>query len=244
MKSFITLCCLAFASILAAQSADEAAIMELCLKDTKAYVERDFAAWQSCWHQSEQSSILHTPGNIHLGWDSIYSAMKEDYEAATEPRSFTPSHSNFFFNIQGDRAYVTFEQAMASKFTMGGAPAFVNKTYEVRNLIKVDGKWKIFNQVTAPLQHEGRPQDDVENFLQVHGILMNAERTEEAVKIAALMADLYPEHPMGHWGMGYHAFAQQDKAGALKYLEKAMSMFDDAVPPGLQALYEQAQALE
>lgn len=243
MKSFITLFCLAFASILAAQSADEAAIKELVQTDVEAYIQRDFATWESLWHHSDQATMLGTSGTYVQGWDSIRSGMKETFEAATEPRPVTPSHSNFFFNIRGDQAYVSFLQTMTSDISMGGEP-LVDKTLEVRNLVKIDGEWKINNQMTAPLRYEGRPQDVIDRLRMVASTLMGAERVEDATKIFALMADLYPEHPMGHWGMGYLAFAQQDKAGALKHLEKAMSLFDDTIPPNLQSLYERAKALE
>jgi ketosteroid isomerase-like protein len=243
MKSFITLCCLAFASILAAQSADEAAIKELVQTDVEAYIQRDFTTWQNLWHHSELATMLGTSGTYVQGWDSIRSGMKETFEAATEPRPFTPSLSNFFFNIRGDQAYVSFVQTMTSDITVGGEPR-MNKTLEVRNLVKIDGEWKICNQMTAPLRYERRTQDAVDRLNMVANMLMGAERVEDTGKVFALMADLYPEYPLGYWGMGYLAFAQQDKAGALKHLEKAMSLFDDTIPPGLQSLYEQAQALE
>ena len=243
MKTFITLFCLAIASLLTAQSADEAAIKELCLTDTKAFVARDFATWQSCWHHSDQASLLLTAGARQQGWENVRSFMKKGYEAATEPRPVTPSHSNYFFNIQGDRAFVTFEQAMTTHATIGGEP-LVSKTYEVRNLIKVDGEWKIFNQVTSPLRHEAREQDIIEYLNLAWNGLEKMERREDAVKITALLVDVFPDRPIGYWRMGSLAVEQKDKASALQYLEKAISLFGDGVPPGLQSLYEQAKALE
>lgn len=244
MRSFITLCCLAIAGVLTAQSADEAAIKKAIQMDAEAWIQRDFATWKSLWHHSEQASLLNTgTGNTTQGWENIQAGMKTYFEASTEPRPFTASHSNHFFNIQGDHAFVSFEQATTPKFTVDGWSP-VNKTFEVRNLVKVDGEWKISNQVTAPAQHEGRPQDVADHLRLASSMLMDAERVEDAAKIPALVAELYPDLPMGYWGMGYYAFAQKDKANALKHLEKAMSLFDDAVPPGLQSLYERAQALE
>jgi ketosteroid isomerase-like protein len=243
MKSFITLFCLAIAGVLTAQSADEAAIKELVQTDVEAYVQRDFSTWESLWHHSDQATMLGTSGTYVQGWDSIRSGMKETFEAATEPRPVTPSHSNFFFNIRGDQAYVSFEQTMTTDLTIGGEPRR-NKTLEVRNLIKIDGEWKICNQLTAPLRYEGRPQDVIDRLRLASGTLLEAERIKDANKILALMAELYPDEPMGYWGMGYLAIEEKDKASALQHLEKAMSLFDDAVPPNLQALYERAQALE
>lgn len=244
MKTFITLCCLAIAGVLTAQSADEAAIKKVIQMDTEAWIQRDFATWQSLWHHSEQASILTVgSGDRTLGWENIQPAMKDYFESGTDARPITFNHSNHFFNIQGDQAFVSFEQATTPKFTVGGWSP-VNKTFEVRNLVKVDGEWKIANQVTAPALHEGRPQDVMDHLRLASGVLMDAERVEDAAKIPALVAELYPDAPSGYWGMGYYAVEQKDKASALKHLEKAMSLFDDAIPPGLQSLYEQAEALE
>lgn len=231
-------------SIAVFAQADEAAIKKLCSTDTQAFLDRDYDTWESCWHQSDKASMLITgSGNNHQGWEAIQKAMDTYYENNSEPSKSTFSNDNFVFNIQGDQAFISFEQTIIDPSTVGGN-AGKSKTNEVRNLIKVDGAWKIYNQVTSPLIHEKNDENVITHLRLASQMLFQMGRKKEGTKIPEIVADFFPDRPSGYWGMGFYAFVNKDKANALKHLEKAMSLFDGDPPPGLVELYESAKKLE
>lgn len=226
-----------------AQSA-EAAIKQVCLKDTEAYIKRDFEAWKSVWHQVDNASMLITGEGYNLkGWKAIEEAMKDYYINNPAPSKDILSNANYVFNIQGDQAFLSCEQTMTSAETVGGKTRSW-KTYEVRSMIKVDGQWKIYNQVTSPLTHEKSDQNVVDHLRLASQMLAQMGQMEAAAKIPKMTTEIYPKTPAGYWGMGFFAFAQKDKASAIKHLEKAMSLFDGDAPADLKALYEEAKKLD
>ncbi|MEN0049478.1 MAG: hypothetical protein AAF806_20630, partial [Bacteroidota bacterium] len=233
------------ASLLFAQSAEEVAIKALCLKDTEAYMQRDFEMWKTAWHHDESASMLITDMGRHAqGWDAIRDGMKEYYDNNPTPSKNKLSNANYVFNIQGNQAFVAYEQTMTLPLTVNGGEVWQDKTYEVRNLIKVNGEWKIYNQITSPMVHEKHVNNVLSHLVEASMMTAQLENVAGATKIAELVAELYPNLPNGHWGQGYYAVQRKDKAAAMKHLEKAMSTFDGEAPEDLKALYEQAKALK
>lgn len=90
-----------------------------------------------------------------------------------------------------------------------------DKTYEVRNLIKVDGEWKIYNQVTSPMVHEKHVNNTLVHLVSASTMMAQLGNTVGATKTAAM-----------------------------KHLEKVMSTFDGEAPDDLKVMYEQAKALK
>lgn len=245
MKTVFTAIFIAFTSLLFAQSAEEAAIKALCLKDTEAFMQRDFETWTSIWYHDKSASMLSTGSDFnHKGWKAIKAAMEKYYKNNPTPSKDKLSHDNYVFNIQGDHAFVAFEQTMTFPQTVDGGKKWKDKTYEVRNLIKIDGEWKIYNQVTSPMQYEKNDQNVVTRLITASMMMAQLGNVEGATKTAAFIAELYPNLPNGHWGQGALAIQRKDKAAAMKHLEKAMSTFDGEVPEDLKALYEKAKALK
>lgn len=245
MKTVFSAIFIAFASLIFAQSTEEAAIKTLCLKDTKAYMQRDFETWKTTWHHDASASMLITDMGRHAqGWNAIQEGMKGYYEDNPTPSKSKLSNANYVFNIQGDQAFVAYEQTMTLPMTVDGGKKWEDKTYEVRNLIKVDGEWKIYNQVTSPMVHEKHVNNTLFHLVSASMMMAQLGNTEGATKTAAFIAELYPNLPNGHWGQGWYAIQRKDKAAAMKHLEKAMSTFDGEVPEDLKAMYEQAKALK
>ncbi len=141
--------------------------------------------------------------------------MKDYYDNNPAQVKETLSNANYAFNIQGDQAFLSYEQTMTSAETVGGKTRSW-KTYEVRNMIKVNGEWKIYNQVTSPLVYEKSDENVVDHLRLASQMLAQMGQMEAAAKIPKMTAEIYPKTPAGHWGMGYFAFAQKDKANALK----------------------------
>ncbi|MEM8528637.1 MAG: hypothetical protein AAGG68_28620 [Bacteroidota bacterium] len=245
MKTVFSTIFITFTSLLFAQSAEEAAIKALCLKDTEAYMQRDFETWKTAWYHDESASMLITDMGRHAqGWDAIRDSMKEYYEENSMPSKSKLSHDNYIFNIQGDQAFVAFEQTMILPLTVNGGKKWQDKTYEVRSLIKVNGEWKIYNQVTSPMVHEKDVNNTLFHLVSASMMMAQLGNVEGATKTAAFVAELYPNLPNGHWGQGWYAIQRKDKAAAMKHLEKAMSLFDGEAPEDLKALFEQAKALK
>ena len=244
MKTLITAVFIVLTTGLIAQPAEEAAIKKVCLTDTQAFMKRDFETWKTTWHHVDHATMLATgPGLNAHGWEAIEAGMKSYYQDNPTPSTDILSNANYVFDIQGDHAYVHYEQAMTSPYTVGGK-ANVSKTYEMRNMIKVDGEWKIYHQVTSPMVHENSKSNVIYHLASAGGILRDMDRIKDGAKIPQLAAEIFPNIPSGYWGMGVYALWQKDKAHAIKHFKKAMSMFDGEAPQNLKNLYEQAKELE
>jgi ketosteroid isomerase-like protein len=85
-------------------------------------------------------------------WDTIgamYKTFMEENPEPIEDLEFT--HTNVHLQIHGDGAWVVYEQHL--KGNAEGEP-FSSTTREVRFLARIDGKWKLVYQYSAPLSPE------------------------------------------------------------------------------------------
>jgi len=241
----IGLLCLFSMTSLFAQSADEAAIREVIEKESEAIAQRDFTAWKSCWHQDENSSLVTVQNGWNLqSWDTIQKQIKTFFENSPAVPGRKTTLDQFMINIQGDRAFVQYEETVNNPWTFNNGKRWVLKYFNVHNMLKVDGQWKNVNVMSA-LSRTGLNQINVaRHLLDASQILAQIDRMDEATKIAAMTAELFPDTPAGYWGMGAFAIQQKDKSEALKHLQKAASLFDNEIPPTLKNLIEAAKQME
>jgi hypothetical protein len=121
---------------------EEAAIRTVCEKETKSWNNRDADGMIACHANKPYSLMLVAEsGNVH------YTKAKSELENELGMRELVnkmgePSGDNFLnygyvIHISGTSAFVHYDQKVKSK--MG----FETNFHEVRNLEKIDGKWKI-----------------------------------------------------------------------------------------------------
>ncbi|MDN3690091.1 nuclear transport factor 2 family protein [Cyclobacterium jeungdonense] len=148
MKTTFTIALFLIGSVLYAQSSEEAAIKAALFAETTAYMNRDYEDWASHWDSSREVSFLVTNmGMRENNWDKISSSMKADMESNSNPIQATLETSDFDISVTGKQAFVVYVQNMKS-----GNEEY--KTYEVRNLRKVKGQWKLAAMVSSKIGDE------------------------------------------------------------------------------------------
>lgn len=148
MKATITFAFVLLSGLLFAQTAEENAIKETLESETTAFMDRDHEAWASYWDQEGDVFALVT--NLQWksdSWEEINQMLKDAMTENPEPIEAELQSSDYYFSINGDRAFVTYDQTFKSK-------DMESKSYEIRNLRKVDGQWKIATMITSPMPTE------------------------------------------------------------------------------------------
>jgi hypothetical protein len=131
----------------AALEREKAAILDVIDRQSAAFWAKDFDRWADTWVHApyvRRVGWSASGGVVSVeGWDAIGARMKknmtDDPTPNLTPAKLVREHLNF--RIQGDIAWVTFEQRGVAtgdtKFDMPGL------SYEIRILEKHDAKWKV-----------------------------------------------------------------------------------------------------
>lgn len=236
--------CLAISSSLFAQSADEAAIKEVCYQEQMARSQKNFDATQSYWQHVDQASLLAPNFNVNLqGWAAIEESFKTNFANNPEPDYGQISQYDHIIHIEGNRAFVQYKEDVVFSTSVQGEP-FTIKYAEIRRMSKVDGQWKIINMISAFNTGEMRPADAVVQLRSAALALSAQDRIEEAAQVGLLMSQFFPGHPLGYVVMGEAAMKQKDKAKALQNFEKAATLIEDESHRWIQNMIEAAKKLE
>ena len=138
-----------------AQSKDEEAIKAVCEKETQSWNNRDAEGMISCHANKPYSLMLVAEsGNVH------YTTAKSDVENEKvirelvkmmgKPNGDTFKNSGYVFRINGSSAFTYYDQMVTTK---DGKEDYF---HEVRNLEKIDGKWKIIYVGAVAFKPEGK----------------------------------------------------------------------------------------
>ncbi len=122
---------------------DEAAIRAVCEKETQSFINRDADGMIACHANKPYSLMLVAEsGNVH--YTKAKSELENEVGMRELVRMMGESNGEAFLSygyvihINGTSAFVHYDQKVKSK---NGQET---NTHEVRNLEKLDGKWKIF----------------------------------------------------------------------------------------------------
>ena len=109
-------------------------------------MNREYDAWAAQWDSKNEVSFLVTNAGFRSdSWEEISKSMKEDMENNSNPIKATLETSDFDFSVNGNQAFVIYVQNMK----LDGQDY---KSYEVRNLHKVKGKWKLAAMVSSKIE--------------------------------------------------------------------------------------------
>ena len=144
---FLIICTASFVAI--AQNAptnesDEEAIKKLCIKETDAYVKRDFNAWANCYVDAPTTSLILTnngdPGSMSesTGFQKIAKGMKEWMVVSPQSEIQVLDRSSWIIKINGNMASVSYSQF--NLMVKSGAKI---KSKELGVVEKINGAWKI-----------------------------------------------------------------------------------------------------
>lgn len=237
MKTVFSLFLIALTTILSAQTADEAAIKKVVDAETNAWLDRDADALLSHWTQTKNNSFLVITADQVLradNWEDIVASTKEGMKNSPEPMKATLTSSDYIFAIHGDHAYVTYTQEKKSSERM-------SKTHEIRNMLKVNGQWKIESQATTVNTLHFSEENARNHMIQTGWMLHQMKEYERSLIIAKAYTKAFPDSTVGYRGGGSTYMDMGDKDGAIKMLEEGVERFPE--DEGLKELLEKAKAM-
>lgn len=125
------------------QSKDEEAIKAVCMKETQSFINRDADGMVACHVNKPYSLMLVAEsGNVHRMTAKSDAenekSMRELITTMGPPNGETFVNSGYVVHINGMSAFTYYDQVITTK------DGIKTNTHEVRNLEKMDGKWKIF----------------------------------------------------------------------------------------------------
>lgn len=136
------------------ETPDEAAIIEVCFRETWGNHRGDPDLWADCWLQTDYSSLTGVLWEAGLftwtGWPAIDAGVRPDVEArATGRLAHAPfRHAGHQIRISGDMAWARFTETNWLELD-----SHSNTGYEVmqyRVLERHDGRWKIAHLIFLP----------------------------------------------------------------------------------------------
>ena len=138
-----------------AKSKDEEAVKAVCEKETKSYINRDAEAMLSCYANKPYSLVLVAEsGDVHYSGAKSEleneKSIKELVKIMGPPNGDTFQNTGYVIHINGTSAFVHYDQEVTAKD--GTRTNF----HEVRNLEKMDGKWKIIDVGAVTFKPEGK----------------------------------------------------------------------------------------
>jgi hypothetical protein len=125
-----------------AQSKEEEAIKTVCEKETQSFNNRDADGMISCHANKPYSLMLVAEsGNVHYTTAKSTSdsekSIKDLMAMMGPPNGETFLNTGYVVHINGTSAFTYFDQEVTAK------DGTKTNFHEVRNLEKMDGKWKI-----------------------------------------------------------------------------------------------------
>jgi tetratricopeptide (TPR) repeat protein len=208
-----------------AQSADEDAIKKALQAETEAFLRRDSNAYKALWIQDPKVSrtfVTHGYTQAAIGAESAnkgtFALMMEN--PAPVVASF--KNDNFLFRIEGNMAYVEFDQILAPNDGTQKPMRF----REHRIMLKQDGQWKLANQVDiVPESFTATDSTAIENDLNATGYkLLAAKRIQDAVEVFKVNVKLHPQAWNVYDSLGEAYVAAGNKELAIRNYEKSLQL--------------------
>ncbi|MEM8528000.1 MAG: hypothetical protein AAGG68_25385 [Bacteroidota bacterium] len=237
MKIVFSLFFIALTTFLSAQTADEAAIKKTVEAETNAWLDHDFDALISNWTKTENNSFLIiTEGQVLRAnnWEEMVTSTKKGMKNNPKVMNYDLSTSNHTFAIHGDHAYVTYYQERTS-------PERTVKSHEVRNMLKVNGQWKIESQATTVDTYHFSEDNARNHMIQTGWMLHQMKEYDRSLIVAKAYTKAFPDSPVGYRGGGSTYMDMGDKQGAIKMLEEGIKRFPEN--ESLKKLLKEAKAM-
>jgi len=207
-----------------AQSADEASMKAVVQAETKAWIDRDAAAWSATWlHDASASRVIVQAGSYTTakGWENIANPMRKDFKDNATVLPYTPTMEHFVVRHQGNLAFVEYDQVLA----VAGQAVPTTPSREYRVLIREGGQWKIASQITHVVDSFEDTAAAIGSRVDGTGhTLLRAGKIEDAIAVFKANVHLYPQAASAYSSLGeaYVAAAQKDLA--IENYEKSLQL--------------------
>jgi DNA-binding CsgD family transcriptional regulator len=139
------------------ETADEAAIKEVCFKETWGFNHGDAELWASAWMQRDDCSLTGIFWDTGLfartGWAEIEAAVRPFVEArAAGTREFMACrHAGHRIKVIGDMACATFRETLWHVSDVNRTTP--TEALEYRVLERQDGRWEITHLIFVPVRN-------------------------------------------------------------------------------------------
>jgi DNA-binding CsgD family transcriptional regulator len=139
------------------ETADEAAIKEVCFKETWGFHHGDPELWASAWMQRDDCSLIGVFPDTGLfartGWAEIEAAVRPFAEAraARTRECMACRHGGHWIKVIGDMACTTFRETLWHLSDVDRTTP--TEALEHRVLERHDGRWKITHLIFVPVRN-------------------------------------------------------------------------------------------
>ena len=138
-----------------AQSKEKGAIKAVCEKETQSFNNRDAEGMLSCHANKPYSLMLVAEsGNVHYTTAKSEleneKSIKELVKMMGSPNGETFLNTGYVIHVNGASAFTYYDQVVTTK------DGIKTNFHEVRNLEKMDGKWKIIYVGAVKFNQEGK----------------------------------------------------------------------------------------
>lgn len=208
-----------------AQNSEEEDIKAVIKAETMAYYGRNADAWQATWLQDAKATRTLAHNNSYsseIGWENIKLPVLKDIKEEPDPIIIKSVSENFIIRSDGTMAWVEFD-ALVTFPNLD--PKFKYVTREHRALMKKEGQWKIFSQITHyPESFAATPQA-IEDNLNMNGYhLLTAKKVKEAIELLKVTVRLYPQSAYAYHSLGKAYAVDSNKDLAIKNYEKSIQL--------------------
>jgi predicted ester cyclase len=122
-------------------SADEKAIEKLIHKEIKAYVDKDWKTYESCWlHEPYTRHFVTSKSafNGRIGWEKLGKTTSQSFKIEG-PRGSDSKKTDIQIQVFGDAAYATFKE---HHWSISEEDPWKIEAINNAFFVKRDGKWK------------------------------------------------------------------------------------------------------
>ena len=134
---------------------DNEAIIRACRNQVDAWRMQSFEGESDAWAHVPYALKMLTNGTRTIGWKNIGESYRESFGSEGLTRGepvFTTALSDFYVRVNGNSAWVVFNQHQIFANEDGGQDLY--ETMEVRGLEKINNEWRIVFQLTGPYSEQ------------------------------------------------------------------------------------------
>lgn len=122
-------------------TAQNAAVMDVVIRETETFLKRDFDGWATCWVHDERTREVCISSSLGAtvleGWSKLGTYMQSVIECGDVCNVTDVQRSNIVITISGNLAHVVFD---ASSKNVDGR---IENTFETRVLERSEDEWRI-----------------------------------------------------------------------------------------------------
>jgi tetratricopeptide (TPR) repeat protein len=212
-------------SMIYAQDAEEDALKAIIKSETMGFYGRNADVWQSAWLQDAKATRTIVANNNYgavTGWENFGPDVVKNIKENPKPIPVEIANDNFLIHTDGTMAWVEYDQTLTAPSI---DPAIKRLSREHRALVKKDGQWKIFSQITHDPETFGSTPEAIEANLNMNGYhLLSAKKIKEAIEVFKLNVQLHPQSWNSYDSLGEAYAADGNKKLAIRNYEKSLEL--------------------